>query len=62
MSHDFVPLLHSLDTIYAPASRTRETVRWNDLKSEFQRIYDRPVDFIARAPGRVNLIGEYVFG
>lgn len=55
---DFVPLLHSLDAIYAPASRAQETTRWKKLQSQFQQIYGRPAGFVARAPGRVNLIGE----
>ena len=29
------------------------------LQSEFQRLYGTPPEYIARAPGRVNLIGEH---
>lgn len=30
------------------------------VASEFQRVYGRAADFIVRAPGRVNLLGEHV--
>lgn len=60
MTVDQVPLLHSLDAIYAPSARANEEARWNDLRAKFHEVYQRPADFVARAPGRVNLIGEYV--
>ena len=60
MSADFVPQLHTLDAVYAPASQEQETQRWNALQTRFSEVYGRAADFVARAPGRVNLIGEYV--
>lgn len=60
MSTDFVPQLHALDAVYAPASQEQENQRWKSLQEKFTEVYGRPADFVARAPGRVNLIGEYV--
>ncbi|WFC94336.1 galactokinase [Malassezia brasiliensis] len=60
MSADLVPKLHTLEEVYAPASQEQETQRWNALQSKFSEVYGRVADFIARAPGRVNLIGEHV--
>lgn len=34
--------------------------RINSLISKFESIYKRKPSFIARAPGRVNLIGEHI--
>lgn len=60
MSADLVPKLHALDEVYAPASQEQETQRWNALQTRFSEVYGRAADFVARATGRVNLIGEYV--
>jgi galactokinase len=34
--------------------------RWAELANEFEKRYGRPPTYIARAPGRVNLIGEHI--
>lgn len=34
--------------------------RWTHLAAEFRARFGRPPAFIARAPGRVNLIGEHI--
>jgi galactokinase len=34
--------------------------RWENLADEFVKRYGHPPTFIARAPGRVNLIGEHI--
>ena len=55
--------METLEEIYtAPGSVAREGARWNRLVEQFQAIYGeehRP-HFVARAPGRVNIIGESV--
>ncbi|KAG8906812.1 galactokinase [Tulasnella sp. 403] len=38
----------------------QEGARWNHLVEEFQARYGRKPTHIARAPGRVNLIGEHI--
>ncbi|KAK6512371.1 galactokinase [Arthrobotrys musiformis] len=56
----FVPEVTSLDEIYAPEALLSQGKRWNDLAAEFERLYGKTPDFIARAPGRVNIIGEHI--
>lgn len=34
--------------------------RWNKLLSKFTKIYGTKPDFVARSPGRVNIIGEHI--
>jgi len=53
-----VPVVHSLHDIYADAVRAQQ--RYTALTSRFLAVYQRPPLFYARAPGRVNLIGEHV--
>lgn len=58
---DPVPLVNSLDSIYSHAGVLKNGRRWNDLAVKFASAFSgaKP-DFIARAPGRVNLIGEHI--
>ncbi|KAF8150116.1 galactokinase gal [Crassisporium funariophilum] len=35
-------------------------VRWNNLAEQFEKRFGRKPAYIARAPGRVNLIGEHI--
>ncbi len=37
-----------------------QNARYENLISEYKRVYRRAPEFIARAPGRVNLIGEHI--
>ena len=55
---EHVPVVHSLSDIYADAVRAQQ--RYTALTSRFLAIYQHPPLFYARAPGRVNLIGEHV--
>lgn len=58
---DPVPLVGSLDSIYSPAGVLKNGRRWDDLATQFASAYSgHKPDFIARAPGRVNLIGEHI--
>lgn len=56
-----VPLVNSLDAIYPPEALKLQTQRWDRLYRRFAEVYDgeRP-QFVARSPGRVNIIGEHV--
>ncbi|KAK9452543.1 ribosomal protein S5 domain 2-type protein [Dipodascopsis uninucleata] len=55
-----VPEVHRLENIYARTELHRQYLRWNNLKERFKSIYNQEIDFIARAPGRVNIIGEHI--
>ncbi|KAJ1926407.1 galactokinase [Tieghemiomyces parasiticus] len=57
---DPVPVVDSLVDIYPSEALPAQTQRYRHLVDEFQQLYDRPPAFIARAPGRVNLIGEHI--
>ncbi len=58
---DPVPLVNSLDAIYSPAGVLKNSSRWSNLATKFSSAFDgAQPDFIARAPGRVNLIGEHI--
>lgn len=53
-----VPTATSLRDIYDEDALPVETKRWNSLLSKFKHLYGTPADFVARSPGRVNIIGE----
>ncbi|TKY87377.1 hypothetical protein EX895_004054 [Sporisorium graminicola] len=58
---DPVPLVGALDDIYSPAGVLKNGQRWSDLAEKFAQAFSgQKPDFIARAPGRVNLIGEHI--
>ncbi|WFD34009.1 galactokinase [Malassezia cuniculi] len=57
---DTIPVLETADQVYPKDAVQRESARWAHLQEQFSRIYNTPAQFIARAPGRVNLIGEHV--
>jgi len=37
-----------------------ETARYQEMKDKFKSLYNKQPQFFARAPGRVNLIGEHI--
>ena len=43
-----------------PPSRSPHRTRWNDLAETFTARFGHPPTHIARAPGRVNIIGEHI--
>ncbi|KAI9158874.1 Galactokinase [Paramyrothecium foliicola] len=55
-----VPVAKSLADIYQSAALPQQAPRWNDLLARFETTYGHPADFIARSPGRVNIIGEHI--
>ncbi|KAF2771273.1 Galactokinase [Teratosphaeria nubilosa] len=55
-----VPTAHCLRDVYPEAAIPAQTRRWNSLIRKFRAEYGRLPDFVARSPGRVNLIGEHI--
>lgn len=50
----------SVEEIYSPRSVQDERVRWSSLTEHFRHTFHNEPQFIARAPGRLNMIGECV--
>ncbi|VBB76931.1 Putative Galactokinase [Podospora comata] len=55
-----VPVASSLSDIYTVDAIGTQAKRWNNLLARFQTIYGQPAEFVARSPGRVNIIGEHI--
>lgn len=55
-----VPEVTALQEIYTEQSLLDQGARWNKLLETFQSTYGKPADFVARSPGRVNIIGEHI--
>ncbi|TLD10053.1 hypothetical protein PgNI_06617 [Pyricularia grisea] len=55
-----VPQARSLADIYHEAALDVQKTRWQQLVSRFESLYGHPPAFIARSPGRVNIIGEHI--
>lgn len=56
-----IPIYSNLSDLYASLGTSlNHAVRWNNLAEEFEKRFGRKPAFIARAPGRVNLIGEHI--
>ena len=48
----------ALADIYPEDALPVETKRWESLLAKFKDLYGKQADFVARSPGRVNIIGE----
>ncbi|KZS92424.1 Galactokinase [Sistotremastrum niveocremeum HHB9708] len=60
-AHAPIPTVTSLDEIYDNVETiSAQSGRWNNLIDEFEKRFGRKPTHIARAPGRVNLIGEHI--
>ncbi|KAK9449636.1 ribosomal protein S5 domain 2-type protein [Limtongia smithiae] len=58
---DYVPVLTSLSSVYSPQTLPSEEARWTHLRTAFAAAYPgEAITFVARSPGRVNLIGEHI--
>ncbi|EAQ88396.1 hypothetical protein CHGG_05015 [Chaetomium globosum CBS 148.51] len=55
-----VPIAHSLSDIYTSDALPSQTKRWNRLLAKFESLHGRAPEFVSRAPGRVNVIGEHI--
>ncbi|KAJ1763128.1 galactokinase [Coemansia sp. RSA 1752] len=53
------PTVKSLNSVYS-LNVEAQTQRYDRLSRKFAYIYGAKPDFIARAPGRVNIIGEHI--
>ncbi|KAH8704482.1 ribosomal protein S5 domain 2-type protein [Phaeosphaeriaceae sp. PMI808] len=55
-----VPTATSLNEIYPEDAVPVETKRWESLLAKFNDLYGNQPSFVARSPGRVNIIGEHI--
>ena len=56
-----VPVAKQIDALYTPDALPFQKKRWDQLSKRFSELYDgKAPDFVARSPGRVNLIGEHI--
>lgn len=55
-----VPTASSLADVYTEDALPVQTKRWNALLDQFKVQYGHPATFVARSPGRVNIIGEHI--
>ncbi len=56
-----VPLVASLADIYPADALAEQAARWDALHARFRAAYDGAAPaFVARSPGRVNIIGEHI--
>lgn len=59
--NDPVPVVGNIQEIYPPDSLQAQRARFEHLKTRFAELYQgKSPRFIARSPGRVNLIGEHI--
>lgn len=57
---DPVPVTQSIEPLYPDANIQSERKRWHHLLTDFESKYGKKPAFVARSPGRVNLIGEHI--
>lgn len=59
-----VPTTDTISDVYAADASSpvpvRDTERWHNLIADFVKKYGHRPDFVARSPGRVNIIGEHI--
>ncbi|KAF2828693.1 galactokinase [Ophiobolus disseminans] len=55
-----VPTATSLKDIYPEEALPVETKRWESLLAKFKDLYGKQAEYVARSPGRVNIIGEHI--
>lgn len=56
-----VPVVDSLDALYPTEVLKLQMQRWDRLYKRFAEIFDgEKPQFVARSPGRVNIIGEHI--
>lgn len=57
---DPIPLVTKLEDVYSShEAQLKQGQRWDALTKRFQESFGDKPQFIARAPGRVNVIGEH---
>lgn len=55
-----VPHASKIEEIYTHDAIPTQSPRWANLLSKFQSTYNMPAQYVARSPGRVNIIGEHI--
>ncbi|KAG1750903.1 ribosomal protein S5 domain 2-type protein [Suillus lakei] len=56
-----IPIFTTLKELYGSlATAAKHAERWDELVREFETKFGRKPTYVARAPGRVNLIGEHI--
>jgi len=55
-----VPVTNTLESIYNSYEVQEQEKRWASLRQQFSKLYGTDAAFIARSPGRVNIIGEHI--
>ncbi|KZT53529.1 galactokinase gal [Calocera cornea HHB12733] len=55
-----IPIYTSLDDIYDGYTALAQAERWNALLDHYHAVFGQKPTHVARAPGRVNLIGEHI--
>ncbi|KAJ3502434.1 hypothetical protein NLJ89_g8892 [Agrocybe chaxingu] len=56
-----IPVYESLSEVFGSLEASlQHAMRWNNLAEEFEERFGRKPAYIARAPGRINLIGEHI--
>lgn len=55
-----VPTVAALGDIYTTQALSDQEARWRSLLETFKTRYGGPAQFVARSPGRVNIIGEHI--
>lgn len=58
--YDPVPMVKNIDQIYYPDDLPSEKKRFAHLLDRYFELYSKKPDFVARSPGRVNIIGEQI--
>lgn len=53
-------MANALSDIYPSSSLGAQGPRWNNLLAKFESVYGHAATFVARSPGRVNIIGEHI--
>ena len=55
-----VPVVEDLDDLYPQGDLPRQKERFCRLLDEFEKTYRKRPQYVARSPGRVNIIGEHI--
>ena len=58
--NDPVPVVTNIQDIYPQDGLSVQQHRFEHLKNGFSELYGKGPQFVARSPGRVNLIGEHI--
>ena len=58
--NETIPVTRSLESIYNPYEVQQQEKRWCSLRQQYLKLYGSNPAFIARSPGRVNIIGEHI--